>query len=338
MKNSDEYVKLQKIKLLKLWEILNRKTDKEHPLTTFQLIDELTDLGIKAERRTIYTDINTMIAWGYKVEKKRHNRDMYYWVEHRQFDLPELKIIMDAIQASKFIPADKTDELLDIIAVLGGSERGKLLRRNTVNFQVVKHSNEDIYSIVESIDKAIIRKCMITFLYFDLDRHGERVYRHNKKTYKEQPLSMICDDGNYYLLCYTEDEDCDTNIKTFRLDRMENVMVTSDSITDAAIDALKSVKSYPKQVFKMYGGAKRRVRLEFDESLIGVVFNKFGENTRIRQHKNKCSASVFVQISPTFWGWLTQFAGKMRIVSPDEAVQKYKEWLNIALKNQKYVE
>lgn len=330
MKN-DEYVKLQKIKLLKLWEILNRKTDKEHPLTTFQLIDELTDLGIKAERRTIYTDINTMIAWGYKVEKKRHNRDMYYWVEQRQFDLPELKIMMDAVKASKFIPEDKTEELLEKISDLGGSERGKLLRRNTVNFQVVKHSNEGIYSIVENIDKAIGRKCMITFLYFDLDRHGKRVYRHSNKIYKEQPLSMICDDGNYYLLCYTEDEGCDSNIKTFRLDRMENVTVTSEPITDAAVDALKSVKSYPKQVFKMYGGARRTVRLEFEPSLTGVIFNEFGENTRIAQNGGSYAASVSVQISPTFWGWLTQFAGRMRIVSPDDVAEKYRQWLHTAM-------
>lgn len=335
MEDCSMHIKLQKIKLMKIWEILNRKTDKDHPMTTIQLIAELADLGIEAERRTVYTDINTMIACGYKIDKKRHNRDMYYWVEKRQFDLPEVKILMDAVKASKFIPENKTEELLEKISELGGSERAKLLRRNAVNFQVVKHSNDEIYSIVDNIERAIRKKCMIKFKYFDLYWTGKRIYRHNSKIYSEQPLSMICDDGNYYLLCYTEDENCNTNIKTFRLDRMANVSVSDEPITDMAFKAVISIRSYPKQVFKMYGGQTRRVRLEFDESLIGVIFNKFGENTRIKQNKDKLFASVSVQISPTFWGWLTQFAGKMRIVSPDEVIEEYTEWLNTALGYQK---
>lgn len=172
---------------------------------------------------------------------------------------------------------------------------------------------------------------MITFLYFDLDRHGERVYRHNKKIYQEQLLSMICDDGNYYLLCYTEDVDCDTNINTFRLDRMADVNVSDEPITDTAVKTIKSIKGYPKQVFKMYGGVKRMVRLEFDESLIGVIFNKFGEDTLITEVNGRYTATVQVQLSPTFWGWLTQFPGQMRIISPDEAREQYIEFLQSAI-------
>ena len=333
MKPITEENMIQRLKLLKLWELLNRKTDKEHPITTMQLIAELTDMGIEVERRTVYSDINALIACGYMIEKKRHNRDMYYWVEKRQFDIPELKIMMDAVRSSKFIPEDKTEELLDKMAELGESSYKKLLRRNTVRFQVVKHSNEEIYKTVDNIEHALLKKKRITFLYFDLDINGERVYRHNRKVYNEQPLSMLCDDGNYYLLCYPEDEDCDTNIKTFRLDRMACVNVSDEPITDMAVKTVKSIKGYPKQVFKMYGGKPCRVRLEFDESLIGVIFNKFGENTRIRQEKDKYSASVSVQISPTFWGWLTQFAGKMRIVSPDDVRQEYRNWIIMAIEN-----
>ena len=329
-KNSD-HIKLQKIKLLKIWEILNRKTDKNHPLTTIQLIAELDKLGIVAERRTIYTDIDSMISCGYKIEKRRHNRDMYDWVEQRQFDLPELKILMDAVQASKFIPKDKTEELLDRISALGGSEQGQLLRRNAVNFQVVKHSNDEIYSIIENIESAINKQCRITFLYFDLDRLGERIYRHDNKIYNEQPLAMICDDGNYYLMCYTEEEGCDNNIKVFRLDRMSDVAITDEPITNAAVNAVEIIKIYPKQVFKMFSGEICNIQLEFEKSLIGVIFNKFGDSTYIRQDGESYYTEVSVQLSPTFWGWLSQFAGQMKIVAPDKAIEEYKTWLHTAL-------
>ena len=215
--------KFQKIKLLKIWEILNRKTDEQHPITTQELIAELNLLGITADRRTIYTDIDSLQEFGYEIQNKRRNHDMVYWLPKRQFDLPEIKIIMDCIYSSKFVTASKTEELIDKLADLGGSGRGDLLKRNAIHFNAVKHSNESIYEIVDVLERAIENKKKVSFNYFLLNQSGERVYKHNNKLYVEEPLAMVCNDGNYYLICYHSEEEYENHIKTFRVDRIDNI-------------------------------------------------------------------------------------------------------------------
>lgn len=323
--------KFQKIKLLKIWEILNRKTDEQHPITTQELIAELNILGITADRRTIYTDIDSLQEFGYEIHNKRRNHDMVYWLPKRQFDLPEIKIIMDCIYSSKFVTASKTEELIDKLADLGGSGRGDLLKRNAIHFNAVKHSNESIYEIVDMLERAIENKKKVSFNYFLLNQSGERVYKHNNKLYVEEPLAMVCNDGNYYLLCYHSEEEYENHIKTFRVDRIDNISLSEEDISKEGKTALRKAKQYPLQAFKMYGGPLRRVTLRFDESLIGVIYNKFGEKTVIKKSGDKFTASVQVQISPTFWGWLMQFPTTMKIKSPEDLKEQYREWIMAAL-------
>ena len=319
--------KFQKIKLLKIWEILNRKTDEQHPITTQELIAELNLLGITADRRTIYTDIDSLQEFGYEIQNKRRNHDMVYWLPKRQFDLPEIKIIMDCVHSSKFVTASKTEELIDKLADLGGSGRGDLLKRNAVHFNAVKHSNESIYEIVDVLERAIESKKKVSFNYFLLNQLGERVYKHNNKLYVEEPLAMVCNDGNYYLLCYHSEEEYENHIKTFRVDRIDNISLLEEDISKEGKTALRKAKQYPLQAFKMYGGPLRRVTLKFDESLIGVIYNKFGEKTVIKKSGDKFTASVQVQISPTFWGWIMQFPTTMKIKSPEDLKEQYRDWV-----------
>ena len=323
--------KFQKIKLLKIWEILNRKTDEQHPITTQELIAELNLLGITADRRTIYTDIDSLQEFGYEIQNKRRNHDMVYWLPKRQFDLPEIKIIMDCIYSSKFVTASKTEGLIDKLADLGGSGRGDLLKRNAVHFNAVKHSNESIYEIVDVLERAIESKKKVSFNYFLLNQSGERVYKHNNKLYVEEPLAMVCNDGNYYLLCYHSEEEYENHIKTFRVDRIDNISLLEEDISKEGKTALRKAKQYPLQAFKMYGGPLRRVTLRFDESLIGVIYNKFGEKTVIKKSGDKFTASVQVQISPTFWGWIMQFPTTMKIKSPEDLKEQYRDWVMSAI-------
>ena len=325
--------KFQKIKLLKIWEILNRKTDEQHPITTQELIAELNLLGITADRRTIYTDIDSLQEFGYEIQNKRRNHDMVYWLPKRQFDLPEIKIIMDCIYSSKFVTASKTEELIDKLADLGGSGRGDLLKRNAIHFNAVKHSNESIYEIVDVLERAIENKKKVSFNYFLLNQSGERVYKHNNKLYVEEPLAMVCNDGNYYLICYHSEEEYENHIKTFRVDRIDNISLLEEEISKEGKTALRKAKQYSLQAFKMYGGPLRRVTLKFDESLIGVIYNKFGEKTVIKKSGDKFTASVQVQISPTFWGWLMQFPTTMKIKSPEDLKEQYRDWVMAALEN-----
>ena len=326
--------KVQKIKLLKIWEILHRKSDAQHPLSTQDIITELGHLGISCDRRTVYGDIDAMQSNGYSIMNRRRGHDMVYWVEERKFDLPELKIIMDAVQNSKFIPKDKTEELLNKIASLGGSESTHLLKRNTVRFHVVKHTNDDIYIITECLERAIEREQRVSFRYFDLNASGERVFRHDNQVYKEEPLAMICDDGNYYLICYRAELEYANHVKVFRVDRIADIAVLDDIISKEAKRASKTIANYPKQVFKMYGGKIRKVRIAFDECLIGVMFNKFGEDISIKKSGKRFTASVEVQISPTFWGWLMQFPNQMEVVSPIDVKAAYSAWVRSAIKQE----
>ena len=326
--------KVQKIKLLKIWEILHRKSDAQHPLSTQDIITELSHLGISCDRRTVYGDIDAMQSNGYSILNRRRGHDMVYWVQERKFDLPELKNIMDAIQNSKFIPKDKTEELLNKIASLGGSESTHLLKRNAIRFHVVKHTNDDIYVITECLERAIEHEQRVSFRYFDLNASGERVFRHNNQLYKEEPLAMICDDGNYYLIFYRAEPEYENNVKVFRVDRIADISETDESISKEAKKASKAIANYPKQVFKMYGCKIRKDRLSFDESLIGVMFNKFGEEISIKKSGARFTASVEVQLSPTFWEWLTQFPNQMEIMSPVDVKEAYTAWVRSAIKQE----
>ena len=197
----------------------------------------------------------------------------------------------------------------------------------------VKHSNADIYFITECLERAIENEHRVTFRYFDLKASGERVFRHDNRLYKEEPLAMICDDGNYYLMCYHPEPEYENNVKVFRIDRIADISETDESISKEAKKASKAIANYPKQVFKMYGGKIQKIRLSFDESLIGVIFNKFGEEISIKKSGSKFTASVEVQISPTFWGWIFQFGNKIKLIAPDFIVQEYHKIVDEAYKS-----
>ena len=326
-------IKVQKIKLLKIWEILNRKADKDTPISTRELISELRELGISADRRTIYADIEAMQCYGYEINKRLRGHEMVYWVENRDFDIPEIKILMDCVHSAQFVTEGKTKELVDKLADLGGSSRRDLLKRTAVRFDTVKHTNDDVYKIVDRVERAIETHKKVSFRYFLLDHTGKRVYKHNGKVYIEEPLAMVCNDGDYYLLCYHNEEKYENHIKIFRIDRISDISVLLIDISDEAINTLSKAKDYPLQAFRMYSGVLRNVTIEFEEKLIGVVFNKFGEITIIKKDCDKYTASVAVQISPTFWGWLMQFPAQIRIVEPDDVGRMFYDWIMLALNN-----
>lgn len=316
-----------KIKLLKIWEILNHRSEENAPISTVELIAALNEMGITCDRRTIYADIDCMQAFGYPIHNRRKGHDMLYWVDDRQLNMSEIKILMDAVRYAKFIPKGESEKLIDKVAALADSEAGTLLKSNFVHIRTAKHSNEDIYSIIETIERSVKVQKRITFHYFDLNDKGERVYRHDKSSYTEQPLTLVCDNSNYYLLCYRPQREYVNHVKIFRLDRMADVVTTDMMMTKAAVDAKSRIANIPIQAFKMYGGVTKNVRFGFDESMIGVIYDKFGEDTKINRFCGTYTATVQVQLSPTFWGWLAQFSGQMKILSPDDVRDQYREWL-----------
>ena len=312
----------RKIKLLKLLDMLRHETDEQHPLTTTQICTKLGNMGIVCDRRTLPRDIATLNDQGYEIMSVMVGHDKCYYVEDRSFSIPELKILIDAVQAASFITDKKTVELVEKIASLGGTHRAEILKSNMVCFNTRKHSNEHIYYNVDTLERAIQDNKKVIFYYYNLDENGNKIYRRDHHHYVVEPIGLVFNEDNYYLMVYSARHDGTAN---YRVDRMEEVEIIDEDICEKAISLRNSVSGYTEQAFKMFGGQLENVVIEFDRSLIGSVYDRFGENTKMTATSDtKCIASVKIQISPVFWGWLFQFAGEMKIVSPPHLVQEYK--------------
>lgn len=310
----------QKIKLLKLIELLRQKTDELHPLSTNEICNRLGAMGISCERRTLTKDIALLNEQGYEVMWCRVGKEKGYYIADRSFSVPELKILIDAVQAANFITEKKSAELIDKIAALGGSHQADILQSNLVCFNTRKHSNETVYYSVGYLEDAIQQQNKVLFRYFDLDEHGEKIYRRDGHRYVVEPVALVFHEDNYYVVVYSAKHDSTAN---YRIDRMDSVEIIDEPVSQKALALRNEVAGYTERVFKMYGGQPVDIVIEFDDKLIGVVYDKFGENAKmIRTHENTCVATVKVQISPTFWGWLFQFGRQMRILSPSNMIEQ----------------
>lgn len=312
----------QKIKLLKLYELLRQETDEQHPMTTMTIIDRLGKMGISCERRTLAKDMAILNEQGYEVMFRWIGKEKGYYVEDRSFSVPELKILIDAVQAASFVTGKKTAELIEKIADLGGGHRADILKGNMVCFNTRKHSNESIYYNVGFLEDAIQQQKKVIFYYFDLNEHGEKVYRRDGHHYVVEPIGLVFNEDNYYLMVYSSRHDGTAN---YRVDRMEKVEIIDEPVCEKALQLRETVDCFTEQAFKMYGGQPVDVTLQFDHKLIGVVYDKFGEDTKmIRLNSETCVATVKVQVSPTFWGWIFQFGKQMQITSPNEMIEEYR--------------
>lgn len=312
----------QKIKLLKLYELLRQETDEQNPMTTMTIIDRLGQMGISCERRTLAKDMAILNEQGYEVMFRWIGKEKGYYVEDRSFSVPELKILIDAVQAASFITDKKTSELIDKIAELGGSHRADILKSNMVCFNTRKHSNETIFYSIGYLEEALMQQKKVIFRYFDLNEHGEKVYRRDGHHYVVEPVGLVFNEDNYYLMVYSSRHD---NTANYRVDRMDAVEIIDEQITDKALQLRETVDCFTEQAFKMYGGQPVDITIQFDSKLIGVVYDKFGEDTKmIRLNDTTCVATIKVQISPTFWGWIFQFGKQMQITSPNEVIEEYR--------------
>ena len=316
----------RKIKLLKLLEMLRQNTDEQHPMSTSSVIASLAEMEITCDRRTLSQDIATLNDLGYEIMTTTLGHEKAYYVEDRNFSIPELKILIDAVHASSFITEKKSEELINKIASLAGSHRAEVLKRNMVCFNTRKHSNERIFYNVNDLEDAILRQKKVLFRYFDLNEKGERVYRRDGHRYVVEPIALVFNEDNYYLTCYSARHD---NTSNYRIDRMDSVEVTDEKCCQKAVELRDHVATYTEQAFKMFGGNLEDIILEFDRSLIGAVYDRFGEKVKMMGTSDtKCIAYVKVQISPVFWGWIFQFSNDMRILSPENVISEYKNHIS----------
>ncbi|MBQ8374501.1 MAG: WYL domain-containing protein [Clostridia bacterium] len=245
--------------------------------------------------------------------------------------MPEVLILLDAVQAASFITQKKTEELVDKLADLAGSERAKVLKQNIVEFTVAKSSNENILYAVNEISQAILNKKKIYFNYFDYDASYQRVFRMSKRNpekkrgYKVNPLGTVFDGGYYYLFCY---DDFFGGISHYRVDRMDGVKMLEEEITSTAESKKNELSERKRQLFSMFGGEVKRVEFHADRDLIDFIYDKFGKRIKMYELSEKeVVFSADVQISPTFIAWCCSFGSKLKITSPMDVVTEIQRYI-----------
>lgn len=307
----------QKLKMMYLAKILFEKTDEEHTLTVPEMIIELGKFGISAERKSIYSDIEYLQLFGLDI-CSRKSRTTDYYIASRDFELPELKLLVDSVQSSKFITQKKSMELISKIEKLTSHENAKKLHRQVFITNRVKALNEQIYYNVDKLNDAISANKQITFKYFDLDVNKKRVYRKDGSVYTESPISLTWDDENYYLITYKPKYDSYTH---YRVDKMEMIELTNEDriMSDKPFD----LSAYTKTMFRMFGGEETDISIQFENELVSVVFDRFGINIPIvKKDENHFICHVKVAVSPHFLSWIMSFGDKAKIISPDSVIDK----------------
>jgi len=304
----------QRAKLLYLMKILLEKTDVQSPMTISEIIAELAAYNITSERKSIYTDFEILRQFGLDIETQRSKTTGYY-ISNRDFELPELKLLVDAVQSSKLITNKKSRELIGKLSKLTSAAQAKQLNRQVYVSGRAKAINETVYYSIDAIHTAINEGKKISFKYFSYDTAKKRVYRNQGQEYKRTPIAMCWNDDNYYLITYIPK--AGDPFATFRVDRMAKVQVL-DEKADKFDRKSFDVAEYVKRTFGMYSGETVSAKLAFDESLVSVVLDHFGADTHITNEGNgRFSISVDVSSSPVFLAWIFQFGSKAEILAPD---------------------
>lgn len=311
--------KNQKVKLLKILEILRNESDEQHPMATKTLIERLNEEGIDIERKTLYDDIACLNECGYEIMSIKTNSNNYY-IEDRTFDVAEIKILLDAVNAAHFITEKKTKQLSEKIAALSGNHRAKLMKRHVLVVDP-KHSNEKIYYNVDCLNECIERGKKVAFRYFDYDLSGRVKYRKDGEKYLVTPIRLVFSEDNYYLVAYSDKHD---DLANYRVDRMDGVTASEENAVAKGRKRGLTEKEN-RRMFSMFKGKPSEITLLCDMSLINAVVDKFGEGAIMTKHgEDKFTVNATVELAPTFYSWVFTFGNQMKILSPAFAVDEMK--------------
>lgn len=318
----------QKLKLLYIIDMLEKDSDENHPLSTPEIISRLEALGIHSERKSIYDDIAKLCDYGYDIISVKSRLGGGYYLAGREFELPELKLLVDAVQSSRFITTKKSRELISKLECKASHyDAGKLQRQVYVAGRV-KTENESIYYNIDNIHRAIQENRQIQFNYLDWNLKKELVKRPNGEKCVS-PWALIWREENYYLVAF---DARDGIIKHYRVDKMGQVVVL-----DAKREGTKQfeeldITAYTNQTFGMYAGEAQRITLQFPNRLIGVVLDRFGKDADVRPMADETfRIRVNVAVSGQFFGWLAGIGREAKIIAPEKINEQYKEWLRAIL-------
>ena len=312
----------QKTKLLHLYQLLLRQTDEDHPITVAQMIEALEQYGIKAERKSIYDDMEALRTFGLDVQSRK-GKNPGWFVGARDFELPELKLLMDAVQSSRFITQKKSDTLIRKLEGLASVHQARQLQRQVYVSGRIKVMNESIYYNVDKLHTAISGQRAITFQYFDYDIHRKKVYRRDGKRYTVSPYGLIWNSENYYLVAY---DHLHREMRHYRVDRMSELAVTCLPLEGA--DGGFDIASYAQKHFGMFSGREGQITLRCRNSLVGVVLDRFGRDAiLVPDGEEHFTVTVPAVVSPQFLGWVFGLGDGVQILRPDWAAEELKRQL-----------
>lgn len=327
MANSEK----QKKKLLYIAQYINEYSDENHTVTTNELVDMLEKHDIPAERKSIYNDISILKEFGMDIAISR-GRNGGFTMLSRPFQLAELKLLVDAVQSSRFITGKKSFSLIEKLGSLTSVYERQELNRNVFITNRIKSENESIYYSTDIIYNAIAKNRRIEFLYFNYGPDKRRHYHNEKKPIRVSPFGLQFDSEKYYMIAF--DASCE-KIKHYRVDKMCNVEITDEERDGEEYFADFDVARYTNAIVKMFAGTPENVTLECDKEYAGAIIDKFGMKLNfIPTSDNKYSVMINAALTPTLYSWIFTFGGKVTVLSPERAVNEYKIQLKASLEAQ----
>ena len=315
--------KNQKFKLYCLAQIMLEQTDEEHYISMPEIIEALAAYDITADRKSLYQDLRDLEKLGIEVEGEATGNRYHYHVISRFFELPELKLLVDAIQSSKFITERKSNALIKKLERLVSKYEAQKLQRQVYVSGRIKTMNESIYYTVDAIHNAISENRKIKFQYYQWNIKKEMELRHNGAWYHISPWGLSWDDENYYLVGFDSKAGL---IKHYRVDKMLHISMSEEKREGSEYFTKLDMAEYAKKSFGMYGGEEQTVKLLVDNSLAGVVIDRFGKDVMmIPTDGNRFTVSVNVRVSRQFMGWVFSLGEKVKIIGPDLVIQQMRE-------------
>jgi len=310
----------QKLKLLYLYRILNEQTDENSALNATELIAELKKYGVTAERKSIYDDIEALRLFGLDVNiSSDHGRG--YFVGERLFQLSEIKMLIDIIQAAKFISESKSVQLIEKISTLVPINDRKNLRHQIVVANRVKSLNEAVYYSIDNLYRAIEQKHQVRFKYYTWDIRKNKLYKNRGQYYYVNPISLMWADEKYYLVAY---DDFAAKLKHYRVDKMESVEVCDEYISRPVRELKFNAADYAKRSFNMFGGEIKEVTLRGNIDAVGIIFDRFGRDVFVVPREDGAfSVTVKVAVSPQFFSWVFGLGDLLTLEGPADIIEVY---------------
>lgn len=310
----------QKLKLLYLKDILLKRTDESHGLTMQEIITALAAQDIQAERKSIYADFEALRVYGIEVISKQKNKTTYYHIEKREFELAELKLLVDIVQSSKFITPTKSNELIHKLEGLASKYEGSQLQRQVYVTERIKTGNESIYSNVDMIHAGISQNVKIQFQYFQWNVNKKMELKHNGEFYCISPWALTWDAENYYMFGYDKEAGI---IKYYRVDKMINIQLTDEKREGEECFSQQDMAVYTKKRFGMFDGEEQKVKIECKNNLVGVIIDRFGKDVSlIPKDREHFTVNVDVAVSDQFLGWIIALGKDAKIIGPENVVNR----------------